>query len=762
MQWLVRWLVPDGPTDVVYNDWRLVFETGWGPATTALVVAVLVLSIVFGGVGLRRLRPANRTLLISLRILAGLALLFALLQPAIELRAVSPVRTKVLVAYDASSSMNLEVEGDRTRAELVSDHTRRNRDRFDELSARASVEVFTFSKETQPLDSLPDRGPVRSEGARTDIARLLSDLAWQAEGRDVGAAVIYSDGSDTEALDEAEARRLAKEVGAPIHTIGFGPDDSAVDLAIRRIRTDDFAFVHNTVTLEVEVESHGLSASRLPVTLKRDGGVLQTQDVFLDAGSGRVAFEFKPKQVGKEVYTVSVPVQPGEAVATNNTKSVVLRVIRDRIRVLQVAGRPSWDVRFLRELLKQNPNVDLISFFILRSTTDVQKASQDELALIPFPVNDLFTTELDSFDVVIYQNFSYRPYRMAHYLRNVRRYVLEGGSFLMIGGDQSFEPGYYSGTPIADILPVRLGGVLPWDPNPFRPRLSEEGRRHPITRIGGAGLPPDVSYGRLPELQGMNGSIGLMPGAQALLEHPALPGNPPVVAIRQVGKGRSMAVATDSSWFWRFVAVGEDGTVGREYDRFWNQSLRWLIRDPELSRVRIQARHPVVYKGQPVTADVTALGVDYRPLEGADVQAELIPLDSRGQGRSASVRTGAEGKALVELSDVPPGTYVMEVAAYQDGERLGRTREPFIIEATDVERQAPFPRADLLQAISDVSGGTFSTVRDRLGTLILDDPRRVEVDRSHVVPIWDGFPLFALMTVLLGAEWWMRRRSGLV
>jgi uncharacterized membrane protein len=757
----MRWLVPEGSDGVLYNDWRLVFETVWGPAWTWAFVAVVFGSVVLSAFGLRRLPPGTRTLLLGLRGLAAAVLVFVVLQPAIELRAVSPVRSTVLVAYDGSASMDLETPSGESRAELVVRHSTENRDRFESLESRAAVEAFTFSQGSQPLDGLAERA-LPADGARTDLAGLLSDLAWQAEGRDVGAAVVYSDGADTEGLDPAHARSLAAAVGAPIHTVGFGPEDSAADLAIRRVRTDDFAFVHNTVSLEVDLEARGLGLSQLPVTLKRDGSVLHTQDVSLVDGVGQVRFEFKPKEVGKEVYTVSVPVQPGEAVATNNVKSVVLRVIRDRIRVLQVAGRPSWDVRFLREMLKQNPNVDLISFFILRSTTDVQKASQDELALIPFPVNDLFTTELETFDIVIYQNFTYRPYRMAHYLRNIRSYVMDGGSFLMIGGDQSFEPGFYVGTPIADILPVRLGGGMPWDPGPFRPRLTAQGKRHPITRISGGGLPPSVVYGRLPEFEGVNGSAGLMPGAQSLLEHPSLPGNPPVVAIREVGKGRTMAVTTDSFWFWRYVAVGSDGPVGREYDRFWNQSLRWLIRDPDLSRVRLQARRAVVYRGEPVSADATVLGVDYGPMDGADVRVELLPLDGAGEGRSTTVRTGSEGTAVAEFGRVSPGTYLMEAEAVREGESLGRATEPFIVEGTDVERQAPFPRQELLQVIAEASGGTFSTVRERLPSLTLDDPRRVEVDRSRVVPIWDGPPVLLLLLLLLGTEWWLRRRAGLL
>ena len=46
---------------------------------------------------------------------------------------------------------------------------------------------------------------------------------------------------------------------------------------------------------------------------------------------------------GTFVLTVSTPVLPGEAVAENNSRSFVLRVIRDRVRVLLVAGRP-WGV----------------------------------------------------------------------------------------------------------------------------------------------------------------------------------------------------------------------------------------------------------------------------------------------------------------------------------------------------------------------------------------------------------------------------------
>jgi uncharacterized membrane protein len=744
-----------------YNDWRVVAATTIAPWILTTIGLLLALAVAISARTLKRIPLPRRLVLLALRAFAAIWVMGLVLKPAIELRAVSRVRSRVALLADDSRSMGLATP-DGTRAELVEKHLAQNGDRLTELAQRAVIEPALFGERVHSMERLPDHIP--TEEARTDIARALNETSWQSSGRELGAVILYSDGADTEGLTPESARTLGKKMGAPIYTIGLSKDASAPDLAIKRLIADDFAFVANTVTLEVELESRGLDLSSVPVTLKQDGTVIASKEANIEDGHTRVAFEFKPRKTGKLVYEVSVPVQPGEVVEGNNKRSMVLKVIRDRIRVLQVAGRPSWDERFLREFLKRNPNVDLISFFILRSTTDVQKAPQEELALIPFPVNDLFTTELSSFDVVIYQNFTYRPYRMAQYLRNIRDYVVNhGGGFMMIGGDSSFEDGAYTGTPIAEILPIHTEGAPAWDPTEYRPRLTREGRRHPITRIGEPGEPPETVFEHLPALAGINNSAGLMPGAQALLVHPGIPGNPPVVSVREVGQGRTMAVATDSLWNWRFVAVNE-GSAGREFDRFWSNALRWLIRDPELARVRIKADRSVMLLGDPVGAEVKVLGPDYRGLPEATVTTELM--DAEGAKREAIASqegvTGPEGTAIALFKNVKPGTYVVRAQAVLGQEKIGLAEEPVIVEAADVEYQAPFPRPDILKALADASGGRYIDLSERMPALDIKDTRRVEVDRTKRIPIWDTFPAFIGLLLLAGFEWWLRRRAGLL
>ena len=85
-----------------------------------------------------------------------------------------------------------------------------------------------------------------------------------------------------------------------------------------------------------------------------------------------------------------------------------MEVRRDKIRVLTLSGSPSWNYRFLRFALKQDPFLELVSFVFLRTPSDVVDVRENELSLIPFPIDEIFVEELKNFDVLILDDFSYR------------------------------------------------------------------------------------------------------------------------------------------------------------------------------------------------------------------------------------------------------------------------------------------------------------------------------------------------------------------
>src|SRR5439155_26409110 len=274
----------------------------------------------------------------------------------------------------------------------------------------------------------------------------------------------------------------------------------------------------------------------------------------------QVHLKVEQEEMGEFTYTVSVASHLGEAVTENNHMDFPLSVARDKIRVLLVCGSPTWNYRFLRQGLKQDPSIDLISFVILRTPTDVVNVPESQLSLIPFPTQRLFTQELKNFDLIIFENFSYQLYFPWYYLENVRKYVQEGGAFAMIGGTLAFSQGGYAGTPIEEILPVALRP----DRNDYRTGtqrmvLTEEGKAHPITRLSPDATENQRIWDMLPELDAFNVVGQAKPGATVLgISSGRLDDRPavPLLAMQRVGDGRTLALMSDYIWKWKFQVAG--------------------------------------------------------------------------------------------------------------------------------------------------------------------------------------------------------------
>jgi uncharacterized membrane protein len=520
------------------------------------------------------------------------------------------------------------------------------------------------------------------------------------------------------------------------------------------------------VTVEATLRARGFAGETIQVVLRREGAVVASTTVKLERGKDRytVPLSFAPDRTGTFVFTVATPVLPGEAVAENNARSFVLRVIRDRVRVLLVAGRPSWDERFLRGLLKQDPNVDLVSFFILRTNAD-DPGPQQDLSLIPFPVAEIFGEQLRTFDAVLFVNFAWAPYRgleIERFLPNLRDYVRKGGGLAMVGGEQSFGDARYGATPLAEVLPVSPIDGSTMVEGEQRPQPTREGLRHPLTSLVPGDSQNLAAWAALPPITAVNLTRALVPadGAAVLLEAPGLmvQGRPaPVVAVREVGAGRTLAVTTDASWRWGFLAA-ESGQGNRAYLRFWSSALRWLVRDPALAPVQVEPDAPTVEPGAAVGLSISVRSPDWGPGAGRRVDAELVDESGRPVARGQAV-AGPDGNARLELTPPGPGAY--KIVARADGRDGEPATAAVAVRGAGPEDADAAPRPELLSALAEATGGAFAALPGGgLPRLALADPEVVEIGRRKAVPIWDRAWFLAALALSLAGEWVLRRRWG--
>lgn len=748
----------------------------------ALVVAAVVVCVLTA-MDLRELSAWRRRLLVTLRAAAlGLAILLVL-EPALELRHVTVVPNHVAVLVDVSESQSLETGDGETRIDRARDVLRDLQPILEATGSEHRFELVAFGDDAivSTADALAETAADRPA---THLLEAIRSVEERHGARDLGGFVVVSDGIDNGALGrrvgrgealDAETNDYLASLGVPIHAVATAGKGEIRDVAIARVMHDEFAFVRNAVSVVAEVRVLGVAGQPLTVTLRRNGTPVQTRQIVLEPGRQAypVEFEFVPELIGKEIYSVDTPVLAGEALAENNREFFVLNVIRDKIRVLQVVGRPTWDVRFMRQLLQNNPNVELICFFILRTQDDIHRGTERELSLIPFPTRELFNEQLGSFDLVVFQNFDYAPYDMRQYLPRVRDYVRSGGGFVMVGGDLSFQSGDYGLTEIADVLPVALppGGDRNAlvDPEPFRPALTDAGQRHPITRLAFDAADNRALWDVLPPMRGTNIVLGPTEDAVVLAEHPTrrtADGRMPVVAVSEVGEGRSMAVTYDSSWRWAFENVNRSG-AGQPYSSFWNSAIRWLIRDPELNLVHVELPEEVVEPGDTVAGRIRVAEPDYSPGVDRPVTVTVVrrDLDALGEGDGEVVvqevfRTNDRGVSPFELGAAEPGAYVV-TARVEDGEgQVLEDSEVFLRVRRSTELRDVEPRPDLLRAISEATGGRFVEAGGRLRGLEFREARVEEVDRRRVVDLWGNPWVLAVFVLLLSAEWGLRRRWG--
>jgi uncharacterized membrane protein len=581
------------------------------------------------------------------------------------------------------------------------------------------------------------------------------------------AVVVVSDGRlDNPPADASEAtlRALSEELRIPIDTVATTRAVPA-DASIRRVSAAGAAVAHVPLPLRVEVGCAGaLACDELTVSARelRDDGppaVLASGVVHIQDGKGTIDLTVTLERAGTHIVEVGIAPPSGDVIPANDRRLVTFNVSRERVRVLHVAGHPTNDVRALRQWLKSDASVDVVAFFILRTPTSDVRAGYNDLALIPFPVDELFQDHLPSFDAIVLQDFDAQPYGLEKYLENIRHYVRSGGGLVMVGGQNSFVAGGYAGTPLAEVLPVALDGsprATSADTSPFVPQWTPEGRTAPLL-----GPLRDVVGDALPEMPGANVLGDARPGGVVLWSHPTLKtasgAAMPVLAIGDEGDGRTIALGVDGAWRLGFSELGAK-TAGRGHGALWDGLLGWLMRDPRFEPAQIDIMGGCT-AGLPseVRAHLAPAGApDARGATPTKVELDVTRIDQPSTPVHVE-GTASPGDTTIDLS-LPP----LEPGAYSARLHTGagsKTRKDFACEAGGDEWADSRPDPQRLEALARATGGVFENASEA-GALALPKPTLINAER-HVTPLAPAWLWSLSAAFLLGVHWLARRRGGL-
>ncbi len=489
-----------------------------------------------------------------------------------------------------------------------------------------------------------------------------------------GSEVLFiSDGLDTEQPQAWES--LAKQwqaSGLAVHTLA-PPVRSQSGAGLRIETALRVAFVHQPLTMRVTVHASLPEAQHTDVVLMDGRSVLSRRLVELPAGVSETPLElsWRPVVRGETLLTLKLlPVAP-DANPHDNVAHLPITVRTPKLKVLHIAGRPSWDVLHLRRQLKSLPEMDLIAFFILRNPfEDSQNIPESELALIQFPVRELFLRELFKFDTVLFHNFDIQTYlRNLEFRQSFQRYLAEGGRIIVIGGEDAKQFAGYQELFLAEgagLGPIRFQHQAQWH---FR----EQELLSPVHLQQQAGFQP------------------LLANAQANAA--------PLLVRTPYRYGRVDWVLESASWQWRRSPV-----PGKRLGHNLHFSLLWqaLLDQPRLERQGIFQE----FRTRPYHVSEPIRGVIQPPTKAARVWLEV-----RDPQLDATVREEAldlSGQtAYIQLSALSSGTYTLQVSC-----RCTDMRDatfPFTVVDEWLERHDVAPNLAALHQLAERTGGRVLT-----------------------------------------------------
>jgi len=816
------------------------FPTSWG----VFVLIAVVAAVLWGVFWLYRREIDTcpvwvKMLLAGLRTGVVVLLTCIFLGPALVYHQYRTVHPTLIVARDASQSMNTadgyddaaaakaaagvlgmtpeQLKGQKpTRVALVNRLFEQNNQKLlAELAQRGKVQAVNFADRVEKVEvrSQESGGKGQESGVRSQESgdkgknpefrtpSPLPPLVADGRGTDLwlaireslaadnpAAVILFTDGQHTGKDDARQAAREAKERGVPLLVVGVGDPSRPKNLKVASVYVRPQVWQDEPFEIDAMVITQGFEDGDVRVELIEQkvndsdqavgqGTVVQTQQLDLSKGrgSGRLAVPFSHtvKDAGRYVYSVRVEPLEGESDDQDNEKAsagIVKVLSRERVRVLLVAGAPSWEYRLVQKLLQRDKTITVSCWL---QTLDEERAQEGSRQITRLPISK---DELFYYDVVLL--FDPNPQEFdKEWVELVKSFVGDhsGGLLFMAGPKHS---GRLLTNPrtsdLGKILPVSFGDVEALE---VATLLSTNQRAWPLKTISANADHPVMRFypnqqetlQRWETLPGVFWSFPSQqpkPAATVLLEHSdptlrSVEGSRPLLVAGRYGSGHTLYIGFNGTWRWR-----KAGRQAEFFDKFWIQAVRYLVEGRSLEgrrRGTVSTENDRYEIGDKVVITARLLDAAYNPLVQPRVEATL--------------QTGPDSVETVYLLPVPtqPGTFEASLTAKKTGLHQLRVRSAaaesegaaieteFQVELPSVETNQTWLDKALLTDLASLSGGKYFDIDQvsDLAAAVPDKSETIEV-RGKPDPLWDVRGMLVALVGLLGAEWAIRKRYKLL
>ena len=580
---------------------------------------------------------------------------------------------------------------------------------------------------------------------------------------------------------------LAARQEVRIHPVGLGTDKNPTNVKILDMEAPKRVFPGDRFRIAGLVQASGMLGTQVPVQLRRRPGggsnvgptIEEERTLTLEGDDAitSLSFEVTPREVGPWIYELKVLAPTSDSNAADNQFESEVRVVEPNSTILILAGGPTREYQFVRNLLFREPTVQSHVFLQSSGPGVSQEAKQ---LLTEFPKT---LAEMTKYDAVIAFDADWTKLT-SEQIEVLETWVSQqAGGLIVVAGPVS-TPKWAGNNGNSNRNAEILRGMVPVIMNTRGARLVSIGRFEsetawPLTVASNAlatdflqvGTSIDDSRKAWERFRGVFSFYGCYepkPAASVLLtfSDPTtfINSAPPIYLASQFyGSGR--VVFQGGGEFWRMREVGE-----QYFDTYYTKLVRWagqgrLLRDSDRGMLLVDKEQAIV--GEQVMVRAVLKDAQFQPL----IQNEAIAKLLEPGGRSTQLRLAPladptqAGVYVGQYTTRKTGTYEVQLPIGSLAEQVLLTQQT-IVRVPALEIQRPQRNDPLLSELASKTGGTYSLGLSGLDTIVSSIKPREQVNYLPNAPDNEfrqrlNALLMALIAGALSLEWLTRRLSRL-
>ncbi|BDQ02694.1 hypothetical protein [Ignavibacterium sp.] len=671
----------------------------------------------------------KRFFLALLRFLALTVLILVFFEPVLTLVKKVKAQPVNLIFVDNSKSMQINDGTQRVEKTLSL---------LDELSKsdlKNNLLFYSFGSDVKQIEGNNFSNSLNFDESSTNFTKIFNPELFR--NKNISSISIISDGVITEG---STPTYQAEKFGKQVFTIAVGDSSRKKDVAIKNVLFNEYIYAETPTTISATVINNGFAGQSITASLFEGNTLIEQQQISLDnSGVNSINFNYTPKESGEKKLTVRINNLENETSTANNVYPFFLNVRSNKIKILIVAGSPSPDLTFIKNVLQRENN------FQVNTLTQAVGSSFLE-------INS--NQKIDSADVIFLLSFPTKETSQEIFNR-IRDKILNKNTPFFIMLNNAVDLAKLS--QISNVLPVAIQNFR-GDYLIAQPDLNSDETNNPI-------ISANINindWNNLPPIIYSVGTITAKAESKVLsfikVETNRL--KQPLIVSRNLASKRSLCFIGKDFWKWKLQTATKN--IGL-YDNLIINIAKWLSVTDEQKQFKVRTIRKFYSAGDDVEFVAELYDEALNPLNDAEVEIKIKSSDNEFDLQLNSIGNGLyEGKIKL----MKPGDYNFTATSKLSGKTYKTDSGRFNVGDIDIEMTDTRMNYEMLNDLSYRTDGKLF-MPEEVNSLISELRRSInKVSDEKIVEsqfkLWSNEWMLVIAVLLFSLEWFIRKQSGML